>query len=162
MFETKVIVAVAALCSTVAAEAACWSPRAAAAAQVRELDALMMVSALRCRFTDPGLLVRYNAFVVRERSALLQANAELKAHFSAEVGAAAALNAFDRFSTQLANRYGAGVEGLACGDVTAIVDAATGEGRGFAGLAAIAERAEIRPSLAGGACEATEFAARRP
>lgn len=160
MFRKLVFSVVAGALAASSAQANCWTPKAVAAAQIRELDAMLMVSALRCRFTHPQVLARYNAFVVAERPTLQLVNAELKAHFAQQVGTRGALDAYDRFSTQLANKYGAGVDGLACDDMEAIVGAASGEGRGFEGLAAIAERADVHPTLAGGTCP-VEVALRR-
>jgi hypothetical protein len=87
------------------ANAACWTDAAYQAAQVRELDTMLMVQALRCRKTSATFLGEYNRFVQVSRPALLRANAELKAHFGG-------LNAYDNYMTTVANRYGAGTGDL--------------------------------------------------
>ncbi|HYZ47984.1 MAG TPA: hypothetical protein VE567_03730, partial [Sphingomonas sp.] len=92
------------------AQAGCWTDAAYKAAQVRELDTMLMVQALRCRKTAASFVGEYNRFVEVSRPALIQANAELKTHFGG-------LNAYDNYMTTVANRYGAGSEGLGCSDV---------------------------------------------
>ncbi|MBA3897231.1 MAG: hypothetical protein H0X36_08905 [Sphingomonadaceae bacterium] len=149
--------ACAAACAVMAAapaQANCWKADDVRAAKVRDLDTMLMVSALRCRLGDTGLLERYNAYVVQDRAALTDVNNALHAHFAAEVGKAKALDAYDNYVTAVANSYGAGVTGLSCADMGSIVDAAMAEGASYEALSAIAERANVQPRLEGGACEA--------
>lgn len=115
---------------------------------------MLMVSALRCRFSDVTVMERYNAFVVQDRAALVQVNDTLRAHFAPGLSAKDALNAYDNYVTAVANSYGAGAEGMSCADLGSIVDAALAEGASYAALATIAERARVEPRLDGGACEA--------
>ena len=144
--------AMAALASGGAAEASCWTPVQVRAAQVRDLETMLMVSALRCRKSPEDFMARYNAFVVHSRGALTEVNAQLRAHFSQSVGAAQALNAYDNYVTRIANRYGAGAEGLGCSDMGSIVDAAMHQGGSFDTLAALAARASVEPMLDAPAC----------
>ncbi len=142
----------ASLAVSTPAQATCWSAHAVAAAQVRDLETMLMVSALRCRSSGTDFLGSYNQFVRSSRAALMQANTQLRAHF---VAAGSGLNGYDRYVTALANRYGAGAEGLNCRDMAAITDAALQEGQSFAGLSALATRAEVQPELRGGTCPVT-------
>ena len=146
--------AVAAACAVVAvpAEAACWSDAAYRAAQVRELDTMLMVEALRCRRTGANFLPEYNAFVQASRPALVRVNDTLRAHFSDEVGPKRALDAYDNYVTTVANRYGAGTEGLDCADMASIARAAAGPRGSHEALAELAETAEMRPTVPGGRC----------
>ncbi len=143
---------VAALAST-PVQAKCWSDQAAAAAEVRDFETMLMVSALRCRTTGVNFLPRYNHFVRTGRVALVQANDNLRTHFTATHGAGG-LNAYDRYVTSIANRYGSGAEGLDCGDLASIVEAAIAESKSFAQLHQVAMRADMRPELRGGRCNA--------
>lgn len=132
--------------------AACWSESAVAAAKVRDLETMLMVSALRCRLKGHDFLPAYNAFVRGSRPALINVNDRLRAHFAHSVGPAGALNAYDRYVTAIANSYGAGVEGLDCTDMESILGAAQAAGHSLTSLEALAERAESSPELPGGRC----------
>lgn len=134
------------------AQAACWKSDEVQAAQVRDLDTMLMVGALRCRNGGDNFLSHYNHFVKASRPALIEVNDRLHAHFAASVGAARALTAYDSFVTRTANRYGAGVAGLDCGDMADIVTAAIADGESFSALAALADRADVEPVLDGPLC----------
>jgi hypothetical protein len=136
----------------VPAQAACWTEGAVAAAKVRDLETMLMVSALRCRASGHDFLSKYNQFVRGGRPALTEANDRLRAHFSADVGAARGLNDYDRYVTSLANRYGAGADGLSCRDLESITSAAASAGSSFHGLEQLAERADVHPVLTGRMC----------
>lgn len=123
-----------------------------AAAKVRDLETMLMVSALRCRLSGQDFLADYNGFVRQSRAALIDVNDRLRAHFREAVGSAGALDAYDSYVTSIANGYGAGVTGLGCDDMRSILGAASASGYSIAGLEAIAERAGSRPKLPGGEC----------
>ncbi len=133
-------------------QAACWSTEAVEAAQVRDMETMLMVSALRCRTTGFDFMSKYNAFVRSSRASLMVANDRLRIHFSQDVGGAAGLNAYDRYATSLANRYGAGAEGLNCRDMASITDAALHDGQSFESLSQLATRAQIEPEILGRRC----------
>ncbi len=137
------------------AQAGCWSAEAIAAAKVRDMETMLMVSALRCRASGHDFLGRYNNFVRKGRGALTQANDQLRAHFSAEVGTARGLNDYDRYVTSIANRYGAGAEGLSCRDMASITEAAAAEGNSFLALEKLADRADVQPIIHGRRCAVT-------
>lgn len=132
--------------------ATCWSEKAVAAAKVRDLETMLMVSALRCRLKGQDFLPQYNAFVRGSRPALVDVNDRLRRHFTGAVGASGALNAYDRYVTAIANSYGAGVEGLDCTDMESILGAARAAGHSITTLEALAERAQSNPVLPGGRC----------
>ena len=142
--------------SITSAQAACWSDAAVSAAKIRDLETMLMVSALRCRAADNAMLHQYNGFVTRSRPALAAVNQTLRTQFAGEGG----LNAYDRFVTAIANRYGAGVEGLGCDDMTSILSAAEAEDGSMAGLARLANAAGVEPRLNGERCTKTITAAR--
>ena len=133
------------------AQAACWTEAAYQAAQVRELDTMLMVQALRCRKTASNFVSDYNRFIQASRPALLKANADLKSHFAAQVGERGALNAYDNYMTTVANRYGAGTDDMDCNDVKSLVRAAAAA-KGSAGLYEVAKSADLRPNISGRRC----------
>lgn len=145
----------AALCTS-PAQAACWSDTAVSAAKVRDLETMLMVSSLRCRTADNAMLNQYNRFVTRSRPALAAVNQTLRAQFAGAGG----LNAYDRFVTAIANRYGAGAEGLGCDDMTAILSAAEAEEGSLEGLTRLANAAGVEPRLSGERCTKAIVAAR--
>jgi hypothetical protein len=138
------------------AQANCWSDTAYRAAQVRELDTMMMVEALRCRKTAANFVHHYNDYVVASRIALLKANADLRSHFATVVGPKGALSAYDNYMTTVANRYGAGTEGLACEDMASIVQAAIATNGSAEALYQIAVAANMVPTVASNRCAAVE------
>lgn len=135
--------------SAPAQAAGCWSANAVDAAKVRDLETMIMVSALRCRLSGTDFLGKYNHFVRASRAALTEANDVLRAHFVAQ---GSGLNGYDRYVTSLANRYGAGAEGLNCRDMSDIADAALHEGKSLASLKKLAARADVQPDLKGARC----------
>jgi hypothetical protein len=134
------------------AQAGCWSVDAIEAAKVRDMETMLMVSALRCRASGHDFMGKYNHFIRSSRASLMVANDRLRHHFANGVGGVAGLNAYDRYATSLANRYGAGADGLNCRDMASIADAALREGHSFDGLSRLATRAEIEPELHGPRC----------
>ncbi len=133
--------------SSQAAQANCWKADQVRAAAVRDLETMLMVSALRCRNGADDFMPSYNAFVASSRPALGAVNGTLRQHFTESVGAADALNAYDSFVVRIANRYGAGVAGLNCGDMQSILKAVATEGATVDALAAVADRAGVEPLL---------------
>jgi hypothetical protein len=149
---TMLAAATAALLATSPASAACWTDSEVSAARVRDMETMLMVSALRCRASGYDVLASYNQFVRESRPALTQVNDRLRGHFAAAVGQTQALNAYDRYVTGIANRYGAGAEGLGCRDMGSIISAARGEEGSLAGLERVARDAGVAPELNGGIC----------
>ena len=144
--------ALAGLCVGAPAQAACWSDEEASAAQVRDLETMLMVSALRCRLIGQDFLADYNHLVETSRPALTAVNDTLRAHFAHGLGARASLDAYDHYVTTIANRYGAGAVGLGCDDMASILSAANAEGGSAAGLARLAQAAGVQPVMDEGLC----------
>lgn len=152
MFAKSIAAALGAALFTNAAAASCWSDDAYKAAQLREFDTMMMVEALRCRKTPANFVHHYNTFVVASRPALVKANAHLRGHFEKRHGAKQALNFYDNYMTTVANRYGAGTEGLKCEDMASIVQAAIGTDGSPEALHTIVAAAKMVPSIASERC----------
>ena len=121
--------------STGASAASCFTQADVSAAKVRELQTRLMVAALRCRATGVNILASYNNFVGSAKPAIVAANEQLKAHFSAG-GPVAGQREYDRYVTTLANAYGAaetGPESCAeASNLAAEAAAAKGDLAGFA------------------------------
>lgn len=148
---TRLAAALALATMPVTGAQACWSEAAETAAKIRDMETMLMVSALRCRLSGQDMLAKYNGFVRESREALTQANDTLRAHFAKSGG----LNAYDRYVTAIANRYGGGAEGLGCRDIASIISAASAENGSYAGLARLARDSGADPVLAGGRCKVT-------
>ncbi len=135
------------------AQAACWNDDAVEAAQVRDLETMLMVASLRCRISGADFLSSYNAFVRGSRPTLTAMNDRLRDHFGD-------LNSYDRYVTSVANRYGGGAAGLDCGDMASILKDAREANGSPSELVKIARQAGIKPSLPGSRCSVTVARAR--
>jgi hypothetical protein len=93
------------------------------AMDIRELDTMLMVSALKCRNTHPTIMTSYNGFVKSRRGELSEAANQLRAHFTASGGGA---QAYDKHMTSLANRYGGWSMGPDCDTALSLIEAASG------------------------------------
>ncbi len=136
---------------TTTAQAACWSARAAEAAEVRDLDTMLMVASLRCRGGARNFIANYNHFVKKSRPALSAANDTLRDQFAASGG----LNAYDRYVTSLANTHGGGTGSLDCRDMQDLLDKADDQGDSVPALARLARTVPGGPKLPGGRCGVT-------
>ncbi len=133
------------------AQAACWTELSASAAQVRTMETMLMVSALRCRNQGVNLLDGYNQFIRQSQGALDSVNGSLRSHFAASGG----IVAYDRYVTSVANRYGGGVDGLVCGDIQVILSDALAAKGSLPQLALVARQAGVTAALPGGRCMVT-------
>jgi hypothetical protein len=142
------------LVSTAAPAATCWSQADVSAAKVRELQTRLMVAALRCRATGVNILASYNAFVGNSKPALVAANNALKAHFAAG-GPVAGQRDYDRYTTTLANAYGAADTGPeSCAEAANLAAEATNAKGDLAAFAAQAIPVATLPSSS--ACASSE------
>ncbi|WP_313809437.1 hypothetical protein [Sphingobium sp.] len=151
----KIVTAViaAAMPLAPATAATCWKQTAVEAAQIRDFEMMLMVSALRCRATGNNFLPSYNRFIREKRETLTQVNDELREHFRSVAGPVGALGAYDDYVTGLANSYGAGADGLACRDLQSITDAANALPPRRSALLELADAAGISPPLSGARCD---------
>jgi hypothetical protein len=139
--------------SAPAAGAKCWTQAEVAAAKVREMQTRLMVAALRCRAFGMNILTSYNDFIAAGRGEIVAANDRLKAHFMAD-GAAAGQRDYDRYTTALANAYGAAETGPeSCAEATTLAaDAVAAKGK----LIALAAREIPVATLPSAMCSASE------
>jgi hypothetical protein len=130
-----------------AARNECWTAQEVSAAKVRDLQTMLMVAGLRCRSGGADVLSGYNRFVSANRAALVEVNDRLKLHFRALHGQAEGQRNYDRFTTALANAYGAGGSGTGNCAHMASLAAEASSARGSAALIAIAEDRGVSPEL---------------
>ncbi len=126
----------------------CWSAQEISAAKVRDLQTMLMVAGLRCRSGGTDVLSGYNRFVAANRTALVEVNDRLKLHFKTMHGTAEGQRNYDRFTTALANAYGAGGSGAGnCENMASLAaEAAAARGSSTA-LIVIADNYGLDPNL---------------
>jgi hypothetical protein len=143
----------AALLVTAPAQSACWSSEHLTAARVRDLQTWLMVETLRCQVMHFDLSGDYNGFLRANRSAIGDANDRLKHFFITADGPVFGQQSYDRFTTRLANAYGAGHTGAeSCEQARAVAREAAMMDNSAEGLLLIAERQGLSPQLPGGIC----------
>lgn len=153
MFRT--VLAVAAFCGVFAsqAQAACWNKDETSAANIRELQSMLMVTALRCQAAGHGLMGDYNAFVVANRATLGTMNDRLKAHFIHAMGPVAGEHAYDSFTTSMANGYGsAASDGALCAAAASLAREAALMAGSMEGLLLLADHQGLVARIPDGPC----------
>jgi hypothetical protein len=133
----------------------CWDRYSVEAAQIRQFDIMLMVSSLRCQLKGVEFVRDYNAFVVSNRAVLIGANDAVLRHFNSGMGGQAALTAYDRFSTAIANSFGNADTAPDCATIKEMVIAATASD-GLSTRERVlgwAQQAGMDPVLAEGRCE---------
>ncbi len=150
----NIICAAAAALSAVApAHAGCWPVEHASAARVRDLQSFLMVETLRCQAMGFNIASDYNAFVRGNRTAIGAANDRLKAFFVGSAGPVYGQSAYDRFTTSLANAYGAArTNAESCESARSLAAEAALMANSHEGLVMIADRQGLNPALPGGRC----------
>ena len=152
--KTYLALIAAAVCAAQPAQAemGCWSHEQAAAAKVRDLQSRLMVASLRCRAMGHDVLGPYNSFVNVNRATIQAAKGVIKAQFTAGFGAEGE-SAYDRFTTAMANEYGAdATTAEICAETAnAALEASEAEGDPRK-LIALADRLGSAPKLPGGEC----------
>jgi len=145
----------ATLCAATPAQAAmgCWNETQTAAAQVRNLQSRLMVAAMRCRAMGIDILASYNDFVRSNRETIQAANGVIMAQFTNGFGPEALLH-YDRFTTSLANAYGAdATDQNVCAESAALAEEAAAAAGDPQRLVDIERRMGPVPTLPGGTCQ---------
>jgi len=147
------IAATAAAVAAAPVQAGCWKSEEAAAAGVRELQSMLMVAALRCQVSGYPMMDDYNQFVQANRAGIVAMNDRIKAHFIHAFGPVGGQRAYDRFTTSMANGYGAAASSA---DVCGAADSLAREGAllngSVEGLMLLAEREGLSAKLPEGMC----------
>jgi hypothetical protein len=143
----------AALFITVPAQSACWSNDYIQDARVRDLQTYLMVETLRCQMIGYNITPEYNRFLRNNRTAIGVANDHLKAFFISGNGPVFGQQAYDRFTTTLANTYGSDhTDANTCASARSMATEAALMDNDEEGLLMIAEREGLEPRLPGGQC----------
>ena len=136
--------------TAVPAQAGCWNARETGAAQVRDMQTMLMVAALRCRAAHIDISADYDGFVIAQKDAITAANLVIKQHFAAAGGNQAD---YDRFATSLANGFGDDATTEAtCAEAAAL--AHEGSAAAPAQLQQVADARVFPGALPGGTCQA--------
>jgi hypothetical protein len=145
--------ATAVLAAVSPATAGCWSAEHVSAAHVRDLQTFLMVETLRCQAIGFDISPDYNAFVRGNRAAIGAANDRLKAFFIGTAGPVYGQTAYDRFTTSLANAYGARhTNADTCEGARSVATEGALMANSREGLEMIAARQALSPVLPGGIC----------
>ncbi|MDB5699783.1 MAG: hypothetical protein JWN69_2587 [Alphaproteobacteria bacterium] len=136
----------------------CWNPQHVAAAKIRDLQSRLMVATMRCNAMGINVLPAYNDFVRTNRSTIQDANGVIKAQFAKGFGAGGQTE-YDRFTTVLANAYGADPTSASiCRETASRAHEAVAAQGDVQRLLEIADSMGSEPSLPGGRCKVS-FAA---
>jgi hypothetical protein len=128
----------------------CWGSEAVNAAKLRNLDIMLMVTALRCRMGADDFQPEYYDFSAAHQSELNLANGVLRAQFAGS-GETAANRALDKMSTSIANGYGMGHPEMGCHELRQVTrDLASTEVQGA--LLDAADALVGAPAIPGGSC----------
>ena len=135
------------------AAASCWNPQQVAAAKVRDLQSRLMVATMRCRAMGIDVLPAYNEFVRTNRTTIQAANSVIKARFTTGFAMRGQFE-YDRFTTSLANAYGADATSTEiCHDTEARAREAVAAKGDANRLLEIVESMGPTPYLPGGQCK---------
>ena len=128
----------------------CWGTEAVNAAKLRNLDIMLMVTALRCRMGADNFQPDYYDFSAAHQAELNVANGVLRAQFTGG-GATAAERALDKMSTGIANSFGLGHAELGCHELRQITRDLAGS-RVSGALLDAADALVGAPVIPGGSC----------
>jgi len=87
------------------------------AGRLKQLDIMLMVTALRCRAGADDFQADYQAFEAAHMAAINAASQMIMAEATARLGASAGHEEMERIVTATANRYGNGHPWLGCADL---------------------------------------------
>ncbi|MFA9199564.1 MAG: hypothetical protein ACEQR8_00010 [Cypionkella sp.] len=90
------------------------------ASKLRQLDIMLMVTSLRCRFGADDFQADYEHFAAAQNPLMQDAFRSLQADYTARLGLARSKKALDSISVGMANQYGQGHPWLGCGDLKAM------------------------------------------
>ncbi len=134
---------------------ACWTSAEQDAARIANMNQMLMVSALRCRFGKNNFLDSYNKFVTRNNGLLASQHQLIKSHYAKTMGEKGAVAQLDRFMIGLANHYGGGMGNPDCASLESFSHHLSRERHDSISLARLAEEQVGLPKQAMGACGVT-------
>lgn len=139
---------------------ACWTNAEQDAARIANMNQMLMVSALRCRFGDHNFLDSYNRFVRTNNAVIASQHEVIKSRYARVAGSKAAFGELDKFMIGLANHYGGGNGAPDCGKLELLSAQLAKSRQDIATLADIADREVGVPRQAANSCTVT-IASRR-
>lgn len=126
----EMVIALAAMSAALGAMPVAAQSATSEAEQLRQLDIMLMVTALRCRLGSEDFQSDYNRFAARHLETMNGAERELRVQYAAGQSETQARRRIDRLSTTIANRFGLGHPWLECGQLRAVTrDLADSSGR---------------------------------
>ena len=139
---------------------ACWTNAEQDAARIANMNQMLMVSALRCRFGNDNFLSDYNRFVRQNNDVLASQHNIIKARYARTMGQKAAFAELDRFMIALSNYYGGGHGDPDCAKLEKLSGELSRGHQDVKTLALIADEVVGVPRQASQACSVT-IASRR-
>ena len=139
---------------------ACWTNTEQDAARIANMNQMLMVSALRCRFGNDNFLSDYNRFIRTNNDVLATQHAIIKGRYARSMGEKAAFAELDRFIIALSNYYGGGHGDPDCAKLEKLSAELSRGRQDVKTLAMIADDVVGVPRQAAHACAVT-IAARR-
>ena len=91
------------------------------ASKLRQLDIMLMVTSLRCRFGADNFQPDYDRFATNQNPLMQDAFRSLQADYTARMGPARTKKALDSISVGMANQYGQGHPWLGCGELKSMI-----------------------------------------
>lgn len=159
-FKGSMMAAMAGLSLMATPVQACWTNAEQDAARIANMNQMLMVSALRCRFGNDNFLGDYNRFVRQNNDVLAGQHRIIQARYARTMGQKAAFAELDRFMIGLANHYGGSQGNPDCAGLEKLSGELARGRQEVASLARIAEEVVGVPRQAAQACAIT-IAARR-
>ncbi|HMS21030.1 hypothetical protein [uncultured Sphingorhabdus sp.] len=139
---------------------ACWNNAEQDAARIANMNQMLMVSALRCRFGKQNFLSDYNKFIRFNNDVLASQHHLIKARYARTMGDKAAFAELDRFIISLSNYYGGGHGDPDCAELEKLSKQLAVGRHDVNTLAQMADRVVGVPKQAAQACSVS-IAARR-
>jgi hypothetical protein len=139
---------------------ACWTNVEQDAARIANLNQMMMVSALRCRFGKHNFLADYNRFIRNNNDVLASQHRVIQDHYAKTSGSKASFAELDKFMIGLSNYYGGGHGNPDCGALEKLSHHLSKGRHDVETLASLAESQVGVPRQAAQACS-VNIAARR-
>jgi hypothetical protein len=147
------VMAAGGLMASSAQAASCWNADEVSAANVRELQSMLMVAALRCQVAGHPMMDDYNKFVSSNRTAIGAMNDKLKGHFVRAQGPVVGQRGYDSFTTSMANSYGSASSTTeVCASAAAVAREGALMAGSVEGLLLIADRQGVAARLTDGRC----------
>ena len=116
----RIVISIIGIGAFLSPQAALADPVSKNAENIRKLDIMLMVTALRCRSGADNFQAEYAAFATAHNAMLNRAGRQLRSQLSHRHGSKGAKRALDRISVGMANQYGHGHPWLGCAELKSI------------------------------------------